>query len=140
MSTRGAATIILVPLVAFVALASPTTPLPLERDAKSIHPRGFGEFHFLVQYQSSGISFSDWVTLFTLCLAPIVAHLLAGVPEPGMSNCVPRMTRAPNVDTNFCTQPSSLETLPGCSIVSVTTIRPQFSGAISSSSTAVCAV
>ncbi|KAI0131866.1 hypothetical protein BJ170DRAFT_717672 [Xylariales sp. AK1849] len=33
-------------------------------------------------YQSSDISFPDWVTLFTLCLAPLLAHLIAGAPQP----------------------------------------------------------
>jgi len=31
-------------------------------------------------YQSSGLTFNDWVSLFTLCFAPLIAHVLAGVP------------------------------------------------------------
>jgi hypothetical protein len=31
-------------------------------------------------YQSSGQTFNDWVSLFTLCFAPLIAHVLAGVP------------------------------------------------------------
>lgn len=33
-------------------------------------------------YQSRDISFSDWVSLITLCLAPLVAHVAAGAPQP----------------------------------------------------------
>ncbi|KAH8881135.1 hypothetical protein GQ53DRAFT_888841 [Thozetella sp. PMI_491] len=32
--------------------------------------------------QSSNINFSEWVSLFTLCLAPLIVHVLAGAPEP----------------------------------------------------------
>jgi hypothetical protein len=31
-------------------------------------------------YQSSNLAFNDWVSLFTLCLAPLIAHIVAGVP------------------------------------------------------------
>ncbi|KAF2674486.1 hypothetical protein BT63DRAFT_435588 [Microthyrium microscopicum] len=37
---------------------------------------------FLFNYQSQGIAFGDWITLLTLCLAPVVAHILAGTPSP----------------------------------------------------------
>jgi hypothetical protein len=33
-------------------------------------------------YQSQDISFGEWTNLFTLCLAPLVAHIFAGVPSP----------------------------------------------------------
>lgn len=33
-------------------------------------------------YQSSDIHFSDWISLITLCLAPLVAHVAAGAPQP----------------------------------------------------------
>ncbi|OTA92429.1 hypothetical protein M434DRAFT_21880 [Hypoxylon sp. CO27-5] len=33
-------------------------------------------------YQSQGISFEDWISLFTLCLAPLIAHIAAGTPQP----------------------------------------------------------
>lgn len=33
-------------------------------------------------YQSRDISFSDWISLITLCLAPLVAHVAAGAPQP----------------------------------------------------------
>jgi len=32
--------------------------------------------------QSGGIAFTEWVTLLTLCFAPLVAHLIAGTPLP----------------------------------------------------------
>lgn len=35
-----------------------------------------------VHYQSYGISVSDWITLFTLCLAPLFAQLISGTPQP----------------------------------------------------------
>jgi hypothetical protein len=34
-----------------------------------------------ITYQSGGISFDGWTTLFTLCLAPLIAHIYAGVPK-----------------------------------------------------------
>ncbi|KAK4448765.1 hypothetical protein QBC34DRAFT_485423 [Podospora aff. communis PSN243] len=36
--------------------------------------------------QSSQIPFSEWITLLTLCLAPIIAHIAAGVPQPTYLN------------------------------------------------------
>ncbi|KAF2183401.1 hypothetical protein K469DRAFT_739888 [Zopfia rhizophila CBS 207.26] len=38
------------------------------------------DIHFT--YQSHDIGFSDWISLLTLCLAPLVAHIVAGVPLP----------------------------------------------------------
>ncbi|KUJ16599.1 uncharacterized protein LY89DRAFT_87973 [Mollisia scopiformis] len=35
-----------------------------------------------LSFQSNDIIFSDWVTLLTLCLAPLIAHIAAGVPPP----------------------------------------------------------
>ncbi|KAH7370230.1 hypothetical protein BKA65DRAFT_561809 [Rhexocercosporidium sp. MPI-PUGE-AT-0058] len=32
-------------------------------------------------YQSKDISFSDWVSLFTLCLTPLIVHIIVGTPE-----------------------------------------------------------
>ncbi|RYP02262.1 hypothetical protein DL764_005869 [Monosporascus ibericus] len=37
---------------------------------------------FPFTYQSQDITFATWITLFTLCLAPLVAHIVAGVPQP----------------------------------------------------------
>lgn len=34
-----------------------------------------------ITYQSGDNTFSEWITLFTLCLAPLVAHIIAGVPQ-----------------------------------------------------------
>jgi hypothetical protein len=34
-----------------------------------------------LSYQSKGISFSDWVSLFTLCLTPLAVHVIAGTPD-----------------------------------------------------------
>lgn len=39
------------------------------------------EYLFPLAYQSGNISFSDWVTLFTLCLTPLVVHVIAGTPS-----------------------------------------------------------
>jgi hypothetical protein len=33
-----------------------------------------------ISYQSKGISFYDWVSVFTLCFAPLLAHIIAGTP------------------------------------------------------------
>lgn len=33
-------------------------------------------------YQSHTIAFPDWVSIFTLALAPLIAHIAAGVPQP----------------------------------------------------------
>ncbi|KAH8659803.1 hypothetical protein BX600DRAFT_513474 [Xylariales sp. PMI_506] len=35
-----------------------------------------------IAYQSKGISFPDWASLYTLCLAPLLAHIIAGTPSP----------------------------------------------------------
>ena len=35
-----------------------------------------------LSYQSEDIQFADWVSLFTLCLAPLIAHIFAGAPQP----------------------------------------------------------
>jgi hypothetical protein len=42
----------------------------------------------MLNYQSNGTGFDDWAILLTLSLAPLIAHLIAGVPEPGMSNFI----------------------------------------------------
>ncbi|KAI1343408.1 hypothetical protein F5Y15DRAFT_233327 [Xylariaceae sp. FL0016] len=34
-----------------------------------------------LQWQSHGITLSDWISLFTLSLAPLIAHIVAGVPQ-----------------------------------------------------------
>lgn len=35
-------------------------------------------------YQSQDIGFREWISLLTLCLAPLVAHLFAGAPRPSI--------------------------------------------------------
>jgi hypothetical protein len=42
-------------------------------------PLGVLAFISPLTYQSSGLTFNDWVSLFTLCFAPLIAHVLAGV-------------------------------------------------------------
>jgi len=37
---------------------------------------------FPITHQSGDIPLSEWITLYTLCLAPLIAHILAGVPTP----------------------------------------------------------
>jgi hypothetical protein len=34
-----------------------------------------------IKIQSKELTFNDWITLFTLCLAPLLAHILSGVPK-----------------------------------------------------------
>lgn len=41
-----------------------------------------GTIHiFSPTYQSRDISFSNWISLFTLCLTPLVIHLTSGAPS-----------------------------------------------------------
>ncbi|KAI0898808.1 hypothetical protein F4806DRAFT_314626 [Annulohypoxylon nitens] len=35
-----------------------------------------------LRYQSGDIAFTEWCSLFTLCLAPLIAHIAAGFPQP----------------------------------------------------------
>lgn len=35
-------------------------------------------------YQSQNISFADWVSVLTLCFAPLIAHIFAGTPTPSL--------------------------------------------------------
>ncbi|KAH7152615.1 hypothetical protein EDB81DRAFT_789389 [Dactylonectria macrodidyma] len=35
-------------------------------------------------YQSHGIGFSEWIAIFTLALAPLIAHIAGGVPHPSI--------------------------------------------------------
>ncbi|PMD31304.1 hypothetical protein L207DRAFT_519558 [Hyaloscypha variabilis F] len=41
-----------------------------------------GSFYFLPNFHSHGLTFNDWLSLLTLCLAPLIAHIVAGVPPP----------------------------------------------------------
>ena len=49
-------------------------------------------------YQSSKISFSDWISLITLCLAPLAAHVAAGAPQPSYLT----RSRAPKWHDRIC--------------------------------------
>ncbi|KAH8882997.1 hypothetical protein GQ53DRAFT_664608 [Thozetella sp. PMI_491] len=35
-----------------------------------------------IRYAAQGIGFTEWVSLFTLCLAPVIVHILSGTPQP----------------------------------------------------------
>lgn len=34
--------------------------------------------------QSQSLTFAEWISLSTLCLAPLIAHILAGAPQPSL--------------------------------------------------------
>ncbi|OTA64098.1 hypothetical protein K449DRAFT_368055 [Hypoxylon sp. EC38] len=40
-----------------------------------------------LRLERSDISFSDWISIITLSLAPLLAHIVAGVPEPTTLYC-----------------------------------------------------
>ena len=44
-------------------------------------------------HQSQGNNFADWFNLLTLCLAPVIAHIVAGVHEPVCLGTAPRWIR-----------------------------------------------
>ncbi|KAI1458722.1 hypothetical protein F4805DRAFT_112119 [Annulohypoxylon moriforme] len=44
-----------------------------------------------LRHQSGDITFTEWCTLFTLCLAPLIAHIAAGFPRPSYLN--PRLPK-----------------------------------------------
>ncbi|CZR52218.1 uncharacterized protein PAC_02095 [Phialocephala subalpina] len=57
-------------LLLLLSLVSPSTSVTL--DTLGILP---------ITYQSKGISFSEWVSLLTLCVTPLLAHIIAGIPD-----------------------------------------------------------
>src|SRR4051794_38615786 len=57
-------------LVILLAQLSPVT------QARLVHPI------IIFTYQSAGISLTQWIELFTLCLAPLIAHVAGGAPSP----------------------------------------------------------
>jgi Na+-transporting NADH:ubiquinone oxidoreductase subunit NqrB len=67
-------------IILFVAAASSASA---RHTTRSVHRRALGTFKFIFSYNSQHISINDWLSLFTLCLAPLIAHLVAGVPKPG---------------------------------------------------------
>lgn len=59
---------------------------PIERmSSSSLYCRLDIEF----KHQSQSIPFSEWLSLLTLCFAPLVAHVLVGVPEPTVCGKLP---------------------------------------------------
>ncbi|PVI00821.1 hypothetical protein DM02DRAFT_592144 [Periconia macrospinosa] len=64
-----------------IAHANPTAASGIEIQEKTTEKRSLGSFKFLFHYQSQGVTYSEWITLLTLCLAPVVVHLIANVPE-----------------------------------------------------------
>jgi hypothetical protein len=54
-----------------------------QNHATSIHRRSPNKVRFFFTHQSQGLSFGDWCALLTACFAPLVAHLVAGVPGIG---------------------------------------------------------
>lgn len=64
-------------------------------------------YRFLpLTWQSHGIAFADWVTLATLCLAPLVAHVLGGVPK--ITNLTKSATNPRWHDTMCLFNPTSI--------------------------------
>jgi hypothetical protein len=46
----------------------------------SLFPRA--HINYVFNYQSQSFDLSEWLSLFTLCLAPLIVHILIGVPDP----------------------------------------------------------
>jgi hypothetical protein len=65
----------------FLAALSASSTSQLDR--RSIVARHLNSEKFMFNYQSQSISFGDWMLLLTLCFAPLIAHLVAGVPPTG---------------------------------------------------------
>ena len=86
MSTRYAATFIIFALISLVAFAAPTESPSTGSHEDPIRSRALVWEGYFFQHQSGNIKFTEWIELFTLCLAPLVAHLIAGVPEPSTYN------------------------------------------------------
>lgn len=70
--------ILLSPLLLLPKLA----PLAQAQNASWITPEPQTPPLKAFSYQSKNISIADWISLFTLCLAPLLAHIIAGVPDP----------------------------------------------------------
>jgi hypothetical protein len=67
-------------IILFIAAASSAST---QRTPRSVHRRALATYKFIFSYNSQHININDWISLFTLCLAPLIAHLVAGVPKPG---------------------------------------------------------
>jgi hypothetical protein len=58
-------------------------PFPYKSKA-DLQQKSLATFTMLIaplQYNSSCITFTEWVSLFTLCLAPLIAHIISGAPS-----------------------------------------------------------
>lgn len=43
---------------------------------------GFHSYHIYFNIQTSSVELEDWISLLTLCLAPLLVHIIVGVPHP----------------------------------------------------------
>jgi hypothetical protein len=71
-------------LLPFTIFREALLPTALMRST-SLHRRLDIEFN----HQSQPIAFSEWLSMLTLCFAPLAAHLLVGVPEPTVCSKLP---------------------------------------------------
>ena len=69
---------------AHIPLGHPTIPLLL---LASLIPPASAQPIIQFTYQSQSIKFTEWISLLTLCLAPLIAHIIAGVPTPIYLSC-----------------------------------------------------
>jgi hypothetical protein len=67
-------------IISFIAAASSAS---MRLTARLVHRRALETYKFVFGYNSQHVNISDSISLFTLCLSPRIAHLVAGVPEPG---------------------------------------------------------
>ncbi|CAI6332085.1 unnamed protein product [Periconia digitata] len=74
---------ILLTLLTCVSVTTHAIPSSIapEDHEQTVEKRRLGPLKFLFHYQSQNLTYSEWITLLTLCLAPVVVHLLASVPE-----------------------------------------------------------
>jgi hypothetical protein len=50
---------------------------------------GFHSYHIFFNVQTSSVHLDDWISLLTLCLAPLLVHIIVGVPHPTYLNDTP---------------------------------------------------
>ncbi|KAF2661084.1 hypothetical protein K491DRAFT_588191 [Lophiostoma macrostomum CBS 122681] len=50
---------------------------------------GFHSYHIFFNVQTSSVHLDDWISLLTLCLAPLLVHIIVGVPHPTYLNDKP---------------------------------------------------
>jgi hypothetical protein len=92
--------------ILLMALFSSSTS---QLDTISVSPRSVSEYKFLFDYQSQYIGFGDWISLFTLCLAPIIVHLVAGVPKPGKLTENLFLVSQPDLHSHSLPPPAALD-------------------------------